>query len=140
VHIIFGTKSREQSIRDTFRERLHEYMAGIVRKEIGKSLKIGGTTDHAHALVELRTDVSVAEAVRKLKSPSLKWVHRTLPAAGKFAWQVGYAAFAVSRSNVATVFDYIANQQEHHRRMTFEEEFKAFLERHGVAYDPRHLW
>ena len=139
-HVIFSTKDRRPSIRESFQTRLYEYMAGVARREFGRVLQIGGMADHLHALVSLRTDMAVAEAMRKFKGLSSKWVHATFPAEMTFAWQSGYAAFSVSQSSAASVGTYIARQADHHRRVTFEEEFVAFLDRHGVEYDPAHVW
>jgi putative transposase len=140
VHVIFGTKERLPTIREPLRPRLYEYMSGIARAEFGRALCIGGTANHVHGLIVLTTDVSVAEAVRKWKSLSSKWAHETFPDSQDFAWQSGYGAFSVSRSNVPKVAGYIERQAEHHRKVTFEEEFVAFLERHGIEYDPRYVW
>jgi putative transposase len=140
VHTIFSTKDRLPTIRERFRPRLYEYMSGIARAEFGRALCIGGTPNHVHGLIVLATDVSVAEAVRKWKSLSSKWVHETFTDTRDFAWQSGYGAFSVSRSNVPKVAGYIERQDEHHKRVTFEEEFVAFLKRHGIEYDPRHVW
>jgi putative transposase len=140
VHVIFGTKDCLPTIRESFRPRLYEYMSGIARTEFGRALCIGGTLDHVHGLIVLTTDVSVAEAVRKWKSLSSKWAHETFPDAQDFAWQSGYGAFSVSRSNVPKVAGYIERQAEHHKKVTFEEEFVAFLKSHGIEYDPRYVW
>jgi REP element-mobilizing transposase RayT len=140
VHVIFSTKDRLPTIRESFQPRLYEYMSGIARTEFGRALCIGGTPNHAHGLLVLKTDVSVAEAVRKWKSISSKWAHETFPYLRDFAWQSGYGAFSVSRSNVPKVAGYIERQAAHHRTVTFEEEFLAFLKRHGIEYDPRYVW
>ena len=103
MHVVFGTKERRPLILDAFRTRLYEYMAGIAREEFGHAVRIGGTDDHMHALMKLRTDVSVAEAVRKWKSLSSGWLHKTVPEARAFAWQSGYGAFSVSHSNAQKV-------------------------------------
>ncbi|MBU0638517.1 MAG: IS200/IS605 family transposase [Planctomycetes bacterium] len=139
VHVIFSTKNRTPSITPPIRTRLYEYLGGVARKEFGRALTIGGTPDHLHALVSLNADVSIAEALRKWKSLSSGWVHKSFSDAQAFAWQAGYGAFSVSQSNVAAVRAYIARQEEHHRRVTFDEELRTFLERHGVPYDPDHL-
>jgi putative transposase len=90
-------------------------------------------------LLSIPTDLSLAEAMRKWKSLSSGWVHQTFPEHKVFAWQSGYAAFSVSQSAVDDVRAYILRQEEHHRRVTFEEELRAFLDRHGIAYDPDHM-
>jgi hypothetical protein len=126
-------------VTDEIRPRLYDYMGGIIREEIGKSLRLGGTDDHMHALMSMRTDVSVADALKKLKSLSSGWVHRTFPNGTTFAWQAGYGAFTVSRSRASAVTEYIDHQAEHHRRMTFQEELVRLLVRHGIEYDPGHV-
>ena len=140
VHVVFSTKDRQPLIREEFRQRLHEYLSGIARKEFGRALKIGGMPDHLHAIISLRTDVCMAEAMRKWKSLSSGWVHKMFPGNDAFAWQAGYGAFSVSQSNAAEVTAYIERQAEHHRTMTFQEEFITFLNRHNVPYDPAHIW
>ena len=140
VHVVFSTKDRMPLIRDEFHERLHEYLSGIAREEFGRALKIGTMPDHLHALIVLKTDVSMAEAVRKWKSLSSGWVHETFPGNHAFAWQAGYGAFSVSESNRDEVIAYIEKQAAHHRAVTFQEEFVAFLKRHNVPYDPAHIW
>ena len=140
VHAIFGTKGRLPTIHERFRARLYEYMSGIARQEFGQALRIGGTEDHLHALLLLRADVSIADAMRKWKSLSSGWVHKTFPQTTDFAWQSGYGAFSVSESQKDGVIGYIERQASHHRKVTFEEEFLRFLDRHGIEYDPRHVW
>jgi putative transposase len=139
-HVIFSTKERRPLIHDTFRDRLHQYMSGIARQEFGGALSLGGTDNHLHGLIVLPATVAIAEAVRKWKTLSSKWVHETFVTEADFAWQEGYGAFSVSRSNVPKVAAYIEGQAEHHKKMTFEEEFIQLLERHGIEYDPRYVW
>ena len=140
VHVVFSTKDRRPVIHDSFRQRLYEYMGGIARGEFGRALVVGGTENHVHALLSFGTTVSVAEAMRKWKSLSSGWVHETFPAEADFAWQEGYGAFSVSRSGADKVIRYIEVQAEHHKRLTFEEEFVALLEQHGIEYDPERIW
>ncbi len=140
LHVIFSTKNRMRLIQPDFRQRLYEYLAGIARDEFGAARKIGGTDDHLHGLISLRTDVSIAEALRKWKSLSSLWVHREFPNHQDFAWQSGYGVFSVSESNAPAVIQYIETQVEHHAEMTFEQEFIGFLKRHNVQYDPRHIF
>ena len=139
-HVIFSTKGRRPGIREHFRQRLYEYLAGVARQEFGKATAIGGTEDLIHGLLSLRSNVSIAEAMRKWKALSSKWVHETFPQECAFGWQSGYGSFTVSRSNVPEVISYIDGQAEHHRTVTFEEEFRAFLHRYGVEYDERYVW
>ena len=140
LHIAFSTKGRRPLIHDAFRDRLHEYLGGVALEEFGRPVKIGGAENHVHGLIVLRTDISLGEAMAKWKSLSSVWVHKTFPAEQDFAWQQGYGAFSVSESLADKVKGYIANQVEHHRKMSFEEEFVALLERHGIQYDPQRIW
>ena len=140
VHVIFSTKNRKPLLHESLRDRLYAYMAGIARQEFGYALKIGGTDNHIHALLRLGTDTSVGHAMMRWKSLSSGWVHRTFQEARDFAWQAGYAVFSVSKSSVPDVVGYIGNQAQHHKTQTFEEEFVAFLRRHGVDFDPKRIW
>ena len=140
IHVIFSTKDRALTIGEDIRERLYQYMAGLAREECGRAWKIGGTDNHVHALLSIRADVSISEAMRKWKSLSSGWVHQTFPGHDGFAWQLGYGAFSVSQSNADHVTEYIGKQGEHHRKVTFEEEFIALLDRHGIQYDREHIW
>ncbi|MBE3070696.1 MAG: IS200/IS605 family transposase [Planctomycetes bacterium] len=140
LHVVFSAKDRQRSIEESFRQRLYEYMAGVARGEFGRALAIGGTADHVHALLSIGTDLSVGEVMGKWKGLSSGWVHKTVPAAKAFGWQAGYAAFSVSPSSAQRVVRYIAGQVEHHKRQTFEDELRLLLDRHGIAYDPQHLW
>ena len=96
--------------------------------------------DHVHLLVSLDRQVAIADALRIIKANSSRWVHETFPTLSGFAWQAGYGAFAVSYSHLDRVKAYLPRQAQHHRRMTFQEEFLAFLQRHGISYDERYLW
>lgn len=139
-HVIFAAKGRRPLIKPEFQSRLCEYMGGVAREEFGRALAIGGTENHIHGLIVVRPDVAIAQALRKWKSLSSGWVHQTFTGSQDFGWQAGYGSFSVSESSKAAVAAYIARQQEHHKVMSFEEEFVKFLERHQVPYDPRYLW
>ena len=139
-HLIFSTKHRLPQITPDFAGRLYEYMGGIVRAENGCLLTSGGMPDHVHLLVSLPAKPSVADCLRIIKANASKWVHETFPDKHAFAWQEGYGAFSVSLSNDGNVERYIARQEEHHRRMTFQEEFLEFLKRHRVPYDEKYIW
>jgi REP element-mobilizing transposase RayT len=139
IHAVFGTKDRRPAIHDSFRPRLYQYLSGLARHEFGQALTIGGTADHVHGLLVLRADASVAEAMKKWKSLSSGWVHKTFAAEQDFGWQDGYGAFSVSRSLVPRLVAYIGQQEQHHRKMTFEEEFRRLLARHGIESDDARL-
>jgi REP element-mobilizing transposase RayT len=140
VHIIFSTKHRAPLIDSALQPRLYDYIGGILRSEGSSLLAAGGMPDHVHLLVSLGKQTAIADLARLVKTNSSRWVHSEFVARAGFAWQTGYGAFSVSASHVERVKDYLARQAEHHRTMTFQEEFVAFLRRHGVAYDERYLW
>ena len=139
-HLVFSTKSREPLIHKTMQSRLYEYVGGILRSDESILLEAGGMADHVHLLVSLSKKVAVADALRTIKANSSKWIHEKFPKQRGFAWQSGYGAFSVSYSNLGRVRRYIADQPEHHRVRSFQEEFLGFLRRHGVEYDPRYVW
>ena len=139
-HIIFSTKNREPLIPGELQSRLYAYMGGVLRKEGDVLLAAGGMPDHVHLLASLTRQASVAEVVRVVKANSSGWIHETFPPMSNFAWQNGYGAFSVSASAVPAVKRYLAEQEEHHRTRTFQEEFVEFLRRHGIDYDERYLW
>lgn len=139
-HLIWSTKHRSPLIVDEFRDRLFEYIGGILRGHGGKLLAAGGMPDHVHLLADVSKQQAIADAVRDIKANSSGWIHETFPQHRSFAWQTGYGAFTVSYSGVKAVKTYIANQAEHHRVRTFQEEFVEFLRRHEVEYDERYLW
>ena len=136
-HCIFSTKKRRPLLRESVLPRLCDYLGGVLRNHDGHLLSSGGTEDHVHLLVELNAATPIAEAMRVVKAVSSKWLHETYPELRDFGWQTGYAAFSVSMSGVEEVIRYVSNQKDHHRNRTFDEEYIAFLRRHGVAYDER---
>lgn len=139
VHLVFSTKQRAQLIEDPIRKALHAYLATILQDLKCPAILINSMADHVHVLFDLARTCAMSEVVEKLKTASSKWMKRQDGHAG-FAWQGGYGAFAVSESMVGTVRAYIARQAEHHRTITFQEEYRAFLERHRIVYDERYVW
>jgi REP element-mobilizing transposase RayT len=127
-------------IKDTLRPRLYPYIVSTVNNQLGFTREIGGTANHLHILFDVHQTIAVADAIRVIKSVSSGWIHDTFPYLRDFAWQEGYGAFSVSASVMARVRAYIQGQEKHHGRSSFEEEFVALLEKHGIAYDPMHLW
>jgi REP element-mobilizing transposase RayT len=138
-HIVFSTKDRHPFIADAWRGRLHEYLGGLIRAAEAIPEAVGGTADHVHLLVGLRATHALAALVQDVKQTSSHWIRETI-AVKNFAWQPGYGAFTVSVSNCAAVREYIANQIEHHRTRTFQEEYVTFLNKHDVAYEEKYLW
>jgi len=138
MHIIFSTKDRAPLITDDLKPKLHAYMGGIVRELKGKALIINGTADHVHLLVSASPSLSLSDSMRVLKTNSSRWAHET--SRTPFSWQSGYGAFSVSQSNVQAVLEYIAHQEEHHRKITFQEEYIMFLRKHDISFDENNLW
>ena len=140
IHLIFSTKNRENLITDVVRSPLHAYMATVLQNLGCHPVLINSVGDHVHLLFDLARTVAVSQAVEDVKKSSSKWIKTQGPGFGGFAWQSGYGAFAVSESNTEAVRKYIANQEEHHRRKTFQEEYREFLDKHQVPYDEKYVW
>lgn len=139
-HIVFSTKERKTFIKPEIKSRLYGYMVRIVNNLDGIVEEIGGVDDHVHLLAFCPPKLAVADFIGKIKSNSSGWVHTTWSERAAFAWQRGYGAFSVSESNVDAVRTYIRNQEEHHRRMTFQEEFRLLLIKHGIPFQEDDLW
>ena len=140
THVIFSTKQRRLSLKAEIRPRLFSYMGGIIRDLGGKALIINGTSDHVHFLVSMPATISVAEMMRIVKAKSSRWVRRQFPSKNGFAWQAGYGAFSVSHSHMEAVNEYIAGQEEHHRKVSFQDELLSFLRKQGIEFDKRYIW
>ena len=140
THVIFSTKDRLPYLQGDGRDDVFAYVGGIIRELKGTALNINGATDHVHALVRLPAALSLAKAVEIIKTNSSRWIHENRVLHRTFAWQSGYAAFSVSESNAEIVSRYITNQQEHHRKIRFQEELIAFLKRSRLEFDERYMW
>lgn len=136
--MIFSTKERRPLITPEIGPDLFAYLGGVVRGTRGTKLIINGTADHVHMLVRIRPSQSTAEVVRLVKTNSSRWIHEKWGTG--FAWQAGYGVFSVSESVVEAVTQYIATQEEHHKRHSFQEEFVAFLKKNKIPYDERYIW
>ena len=137
-HIVFSTKDRHAWIDELWIERLHAYMGGVLKGLRCQPHIIGGVADHVHILVGFPATITISDLVRDLKKAATGWIRDEM---GKheFSWQVGYAAFSVSANDMDDVRCYIANQAEHHRKVSFLDELVSLLEAAGVEYDPRYL-
>ncbi len=140
MHCTFSTKERYPFINLELESRLWPYIGGIARENRMKALAVGGTVDHLHALLSLPGTMSFAKAVQLIKGGSSKWVHGTFSRYKKFEWQEGYGAFSVSPSQASRTIKYIQEQKEHHRKSTFEEEFRKLLDKNEVEYDSRYVF
>lgn len=139
-HVVFSTKNRERWISPEIEQRLWPFIGGIARENHATAIQIGGVDDHVHILLKTSPVVSLSKLMQSLKSGSSAWIHSNFPDLRHFKWQDGYGAFSVSKSSVDDVVHYIQNQRDHHRTRTFQEEYLAFLERHGISFDPNYLW
>ena len=139
IHLVFSTKHREPLTSQEVRPRLHAYMVGILDNLKSPSLQTGGVDDHIHILCVLGRTISQANMVEEVKKSSSKWM-KAEGGVPNFSWQAGYGAFSIGESQVDTVIRYIRNQEEHHGKVTYQEEYRRFLERYKVAYDERYVW
>ncbi len=137
LHIVFSTKERQRLIEKQMQPRLWSYMAGIGRNHGFLVIANGGMEDHVHLLIQLPPVLTLSKAVTLVKANSSKWVSEH---GIRFAWQEGYGAFAVSASSIAAVVRYINDQERHHRKMTFEDEFIGLLRKHGIECDPKYVF
>ncbi len=140
IHIVFSTKHRLRIIDDTIEAELHSYLGGVCNNLDCKVLKVGGYTDHIHILCMLSKKVTLIELMKKLKSDSSKWIKTKGHKYSNFYWQDGYGAFSVNPAEVEIVTNYIANQKEHHKKKTFQSEYRAFLKKYDVPYDEKYVW
>jgi REP element-mobilizing transposase RayT len=140
IHLVYSTKNRQLWLPKAHQEGLWAYQAGIFEKWECPAIAIGGTDDHIHALFCLSKNLAPKEIVEQVKKSSSHWMKVDGPRNAAFAWQAGYAAFSVSQSAVEEVTHYIQNQEEHHRKMTFQDELRALFRRYNVAFDERYVW
>ena len=138
-HCVFSTKDRWPQIDKEVQGDLWAYIGGIARTREVKALAVGGIDDHVHMLLSLSTVTPVANIVRQIKAGSSAWMHDER-GRQDFAWQEGYGAFSIGRSQMNDTVAYILNQAEHHHKFDFKTEFIAFLTKHEIEYDPRYVW
>jgi putative transposase len=136
-HIVFSTKERRRYLSPELQAELWPYLAAVAKNNSMQPFAIGGIEDHVHILVALPATKDVAKATQELKANSSRWLRQRIRL---FSWQEGYGSFSVSKSNIARVAKYIGMQKEHHRKISFEDEFIALLEKHGVEYDPKYVF
>jgi putative transposase len=142
IHIVFSTKDRRAWLKEReLCDQLYKYMATVLRNEVDSpAIIINGYEDHIHALCQLSRKFSIAKVVQEAKTETSKWLKKQSPVTRNFTWQAGYGAFSVSESKVPNVKSYIANQVEHHRRVSYQDEFRKLCERHGIVLDERYAW
>ncbi len=140
VMLVFGTKGKKTLIIDEHEEEIYKYISGIIRNKAQKLLQINGMPDHIHILVSLKPDNSISDLVRDIKSNSSKFINEKEWFADKFHWQKGFGAFSYSHSQIDDVVHYIKNQKEHHKKISFKEEYKKLLDLFGIEYDERYIF
>lgn len=140
VHLVYSTKNRQPLIRSDIEEELRQYNAGILRNLESPMICSNGMADHIHILFRLGRKIALAELVEELKKGSSKWIKSKGTEFCEFYWQSGYGAFSIGQSGIEATKHYIAKQKEHHRKKTFQEEFRAFLAKYEIEYDERYVW
>jgi putative transposase len=138
--LIFSTKNREHFLSDKVRPSLHAFMATVLKNVGCHPIIVNSTEDHIHLLFDLARPVGLSQAVQDVKTSSSKWIKTQGPEFRTFAWQAGYGGFAVSQSLTGRVRAYISKQEEHHRKISFQDEYRAILRKHGVSFDERYIW
>jgi len=139
VHYVFSTKNQKKWLKSDIRKKLYPYMGGICRENNFKLIKAGGVDDHLHLLVSLPSTITIAKAIQYLKGGSSRWIHETFGNMKDFAWQEGYGAFTIGVSQIDQTKIYITNQEDHHRKKTFREEFIDLLNYHGIEFEEKYL-
>ncbi len=140
VHLVFSTKHRQPLIQQPVETELHSYLGGTCNHLDCQSIKVGGYVDHIHILCLLSKKIALMKLMEEIKSHSSKWIKTKGAAYQNFYWQDGYGAFSVNPSEVDTVIAYITNQHEHHKKKTFQEEYRTFLKKYNVDYDELYVW
>ena len=140
IHLIFSTKDRYRFISPDIRETVHAYLAQSIRGMGSTFVLVGGVADHVHILMDLGRSLSIKKIVEESKRESSKFIKTLKPNLDKFYWQRGYGAFSVSPTHRQSVIEYIANQEEHHRQKSFQEEYRDFLSRYKIKFDERYVW
>lgn len=140
LHIIFAVKNRTALISNEWKTRLHQYITGIFQNNHHKMLLINSMPDHLHILIGMRPNQSVSALIQNVKSESTKWINENQFCREKFAWQEGYGAFSYSKSQLGTVIKYIQNQQFHHQKKTFLQEYKDFLNAFEIEWSPEYIF
>ena len=140
VHFTWSTKGRQPWLEADIRDDLYSYIGGIMKNKRAKLIAAGGMHDHIHLCASMPSTISVADFVNAVKANSSRWIHDSYIRLRNFAWQEGYGAFSVSKSEEGKVVRYISNQENHHRKRTFKEELIELLEKHEIPYDSRYIW
>jgi len=140
IQIVFAVKGRQNLIHDSWKNDLHKYIAGIIKGKNQKPIIVNGMPDHIHAFVGLRPAMAIADLARDIKNNSSNFINDHQFIKGKFAWQEGYGAFSYSHSHIGNVYDYVLNQEKHHKKKTFKEEYIDLLRKFEIEHDEKYLF
>jgi putative transposase len=140
VHLVFAVRNRENLLKDTIRPRIFEYIGGILKSLGHKCIIINGVSDHVHILFGLNPSKSVSETVHDIKRGSSLFINDNKFISGRFSWQEGYGGFTYSKSQIENVYNYILNQEAHHSKVSFRDEYLELLEKFEIEYDPKYLF
>ncbi len=140
IHIVYAVKHRDMLISPSWKVRLHKYTTGIIQNQGHKLLAINSMPDHVHVFIGMKPDANLSDLVRDIKRDSTNFVNQQIKVRRRFSWQEGFGAFSYSHSQIDSVVKYILNQEEHHRRQSFREEYEALLKEFAVEYDSRYVF
>jgi putative transposase len=140
IQIVFAVKGRENLIGNTLNIELNKYISGIIKGKDQKPIIVNGMQDHIHAFIGLKPAMRISDLVRDIKNNSSNFVNDHKFVKGKFSWQDGYGAFSYSHSHIGNVYDYILNQEKHHKKKTFREEYQEFLKKFEIEHDEKYLF
>lgn len=139
-HLVFSTKNRIKLIDKDIQQDLYSYICGILKNENGYVIAVGGMSDHIHILCTVPPKVSLSDTIKKIKVASTKWIQGKGNLHQKFSWQPGYGLFTVSHSQLNAVADYIKDQEKHHNKLTYKDEFRLLLRKHNIEFDEKFIW
>lgn len=140
IQVVFAVKGRENLINKKWQNELHKYISGIIKAKEQKAIIVNGVADHIHCFIGLKPSMAISDLVRDMKNNSSKFINEKGWVKGKFQWQEGYGAFSYSHSHIEQVYNYILNQEEHHKKKTFKEEYLDFLNRFNIEHKPEYLF
>ncbi|MCM8527394.1 MAG: IS200/IS605 family transposase [Lentisphaeraceae bacterium] len=140
LHIVFSTKDRKNTIDDSFKKDLYSYIVGICRSNQSNCYRVGGTENHVHLACTLPRTLTISKFVAEVKASSSRWINKNSSLNEKFSWQAGYGVFSLGISQLKSLTSYIDNQDLHHKKRSFQEEFKILLDKYSVDYKEEYLW
>jgi REP element-mobilizing transposase RayT len=140
IQIVFAVKGRENLIGKNWKDELHKYISGIITKKGQKSIIVNGVSDHIHVFVGLKPSMAISDLVRDIKNNSCNFINDKKFVECKFSWQEGYGAFSYAHSQIEQVYNYILNQELHHHKKTFKEEYLDFLQKFEIEYDEKYVF